>query len=457
MVSFGGEQSLDRYLVLSARGLPFNVAHAAGNVAFALIAGPALVRMLTRYRTRFEFAWRKGAAPAGASLRGRGGRSGGAGTASPPDAAAGDGRGGEPPRRIQGLAAADAVAYLRAAQNEDGGFGFSPDASSSAGMTGWATLGLEAAGVDPRGLRRGGKTPLSYLRSTAGDLEDAADLERTILVVEAAGLEPRRFAGRNLVRRLLKQRDSDGSWGGQVNPTAFGVLALAAAGSGGADRSASWLVRNRNDDGGWGFAPDTQQRRRHDRGGAAGARRGREPAGARSAAASPTCARCSSPGRGLPALGRRRQRAVHGLGDPGPDRRRGLARERCARAAATRSTTSPRCRRPTATTATRAPATRPRSGSPPRPCRRPSALPSRSPRWAAPRPRARRRRARAAPAPPGAAAAGGGAGEVPLRLGGAGAVAGRGRREPGRGGPGSRGGVAGPLRDRRRRRGQRDC
>ena len=35
MVSFGGEQSLDRYLVLSARGLPFNVAHAAGNVAFA--------------------------------------------------------------------------------------------------------------------------------------------------------------------------------------------------------------------------------------------------------------------------------------------------------------------------------------------------------------------------------------------------------------------------------------
>ena len=68
MVTYGGEQSLDRYLALSARGLPFNVAHAAGNVAFALVAGPALVRMLTRYRTRFEFAWKQGAAPAGASL-----------------------------------------------------------------------------------------------------------------------------------------------------------------------------------------------------------------------------------------------------------------------------------------------------------------------------------------------------------------------------------------------------
>ena len=40
MVSYGGEQSLDRYLAISARGLPFNIAHAAGNAALALVAGP---------------------------------------------------------------------------------------------------------------------------------------------------------------------------------------------------------------------------------------------------------------------------------------------------------------------------------------------------------------------------------------------------------------------------------
>ncbi len=62
MVTYGGEQSLDRYLALSARGLPFNVAHAAGNFAIALAAGPALVRMISRFRTRLEFSWR----PAGA-------------------------------------------------------------------------------------------------------------------------------------------------------------------------------------------------------------------------------------------------------------------------------------------------------------------------------------------------------------------------------------------------------
>src|SRR5262249_2972396 len=58
MVTYGGEHSLDRYLAISARGVPFNIAHAAGNAALALIAGPAMVRMLLRYRRRFEFAWR---------------------------------------------------------------------------------------------------------------------------------------------------------------------------------------------------------------------------------------------------------------------------------------------------------------------------------------------------------------------------------------------------------------
>jgi hypothetical protein len=40
-----------------------------------------------------------------------------------------------------------------------------------------------------------------------------------------------------------------------VNPTAFGILALRAAGStSGNSRSAAWLRANQNQDGGWGFA-----------------------------------------------------------------------------------------------------------------------------------------------------------------------------------------------------------
>src|SRR4051794_39918015 len=146
MVSYGGEQSLDRFLAISARGVPFNIAHAAGNAALALVAGPAMVRMLLRYRRRFEFAW-KGPGPGTASSA-----SGAAAGAAcllaallvavsaliPGDRADASGGG-----------AGAGIAWLRGAENGDGGFGFARGEVSSPAMTGWAVLGLEAAGVNP--------------------------------------------------------------------------------------------------------------------------------------------------------------------------------------------------------------------------------------------------------------------------------------------------------------------
>ena len=78
MATYGGDLSLQRFLVLEARAIPFDAAHAIGNVAFALVAGPAMVRMLIRFRERFE--WRRagraaegGAGPAGLGPGLRGG------------------------------------------------------------------------------------------------------------------------------------------------------------------------------------------------------------------------------------------------------------------------------------------------------------------------------------------------------------------------------------------------
>lgn len=249
MVTYGGEQSLDRYLAISARSIPFNAAHVAGNVALALVAGPALVRMLTRYRRRFEFAWNgrgtatRRSAAAGAAclllavLL--------AGTAAPPPAASGAGK-------------ASAVSWLRAAQNSDGGFASDADGDSTPGMTGWAVLALEAAGRHPSAIRNGGSSALDYLRETASEISTTGDIERTILVLDAAGLNPAAFEGRDLVGRLVARRSGNGSWNGQVNPTAFGVLALDAAGrASGNSRSAAWLRSTQNSDGGWGFIDDT--------------------------------------------------------------------------------------------------------------------------------------------------------------------------------------------------------
>ena len=233
MVGYGGEQSLDRYLAISARGVPFNVAHALGNVVLALAAGPALVRMISRYRDRFEFRWTPAsAAPLALVL------------ALVIAAAL--------PARAN---AASAVGWLQGVQNSDGGFGPGPGTSSSATMTGWSVLGLEAAGRSPFRVRDGGATPISYLRRKVDGLNAAGDLERTILAIEGAGVNSHHFGGHDLAAELRSRISGGGSVQGQVNLTAFGIMALRAAGASQSSvrRSAKWLQRASNRDGGWGF------------------------------------------------------------------------------------------------------------------------------------------------------------------------------------------------------------
>jgi energy-coupling factor transport system substrate-specific component len=140
MVGYGGEQSLDRYLAISARGVPFNVAHAAGNVALALAAGPALVRMVSRYRSRFDFTWAKAGAASAALVAA-------SALALPAPSA-------------RAIGAPSAARWLARAQNGDGGFAADPGGTSSAAMTGWAALGLEAAGRNPLDVRRGGPSAI---------------------------------------------------------------------------------------------------------------------------------------------------------------------------------------------------------------------------------------------------------------------------------------------------------
>src|SRR5215212_2464564 len=59
MATYGGDLSWRHFWVLEGRAIPFEVAHVLGNVVLALVAGPAMVRMLVRFRERFE--WRRGA------------------------------------------------------------------------------------------------------------------------------------------------------------------------------------------------------------------------------------------------------------------------------------------------------------------------------------------------------------------------------------------------------------
>ncbi|HVS99515.1 MAG TPA: prenyltransferase/squalene oxidase repeat-containing protein [Solirubrobacterales bacterium] len=239
IVTYGGEVSWARFIFFEGHAIPFEVAHATGNVVFALVAGPAMIRMLIRFRERFE--WRRAVLPTGgiaalvlSVLL--------VGAFASAHAGAAVKRG-----------PAATTAWLTSVQNEDGGWGEKPGAESSQEMTGWTMLGLEAAGVNPQDVAAaGGATPVGFLQEEIATVQSPGDLARTILALEGAGIEPREFAGRNLVAALLAKRRKDGSYEGWPNSTAYAVLALRSAGIANVADSLTWLREAQNEDGGWG-------------------------------------------------------------------------------------------------------------------------------------------------------------------------------------------------------------
>jgi prenyltransferase beta subunit len=252
--TFAAEHSLDAYLVIAAAGLPFNVAHAVGNALLCLVFGPGFLRLLLRFRKRFEIEWesapRAAARPAAAQ-----------GTLLTLVITA---------VAITGLllvattsagasGVRSGIRYLEGAQNTDGGFGGSPRQGSNELITGWTLLGLEAAGRHPLDVRRAGRTGLDFMRARTA-AADTGELERTILALRGASLSARRFAGRNLVAKLRSRQRRDGSFDRLVNLTSFGVLALRAAGNGRSSRpvrrASAWIARRQNHDGGFSFAGD---------------------------------------------------------------------------------------------------------------------------------------------------------------------------------------------------------
>jgi energy-coupling factor transport system substrate-specific component len=234
-LTLAAHQDLDTYLALSASSLPYNLAHAIGNVVFCLLIGPVFIRALRRYRRRLEVRW---AAPAGiaatlvvALL-----------LAAPAAAAPAD----------------RAESWLANAQNKDGGFGAARGQASSRLYSGWAGLGMATAGHNPRDLhRRGGRSLIAYTKRDARSVTDIGEVERTVLLLSAAGLSPRDFQGTDLIAEILRKRRGNGSFSGYVSYTTFAILALKSAGVSPGKKSVAWLVNAQNDDGGFAVAPNS--------------------------------------------------------------------------------------------------------------------------------------------------------------------------------------------------------
>ena len=176
----------------------------AGNFAIALVAGPALVRMISRFRDRLEFRWRPaGALPAAADRRVA------AGAALAP---AGPRPVARPPADARAAGPEAGARWLARAQNPDGGFAASPGGPSSPAMTGWAMLGLEARGPQParRCAAAAGRRSPTCARTSRGCARPATSSARSS---PSPGRDSTRAgsAGRDLVAELRARRDRDGS------------------------------------------------------------------------------------------------------------------------------------------------------------------------------------------------------------------------------------------------------
>jgi prenyltransferase beta subunit len=223
-VTGSGGHSLDELLAISGLSLPFNIAHAVGNLVFFLAFGPALVRAVERCRARFAIRWEPALPVALAVLL--------AGAAL------------VPARAAAATPAERGIAYLERARNADGGWGGAPGQASNGLHTAWAVYAMAAAGrpVDARDV----------LLRRLGSSRDIGDVERTIMALRAVGADPRDAAGRDLVAELLARQARNGAVAGYTSFTSYAVLALTAAGEQrGLRRAAGWVVRQANRDGGF--------------------------------------------------------------------------------------------------------------------------------------------------------------------------------------------------------------
>ena len=219
-VTGSGAHSWHEYWAISGVSLPFNVAHAVGNVVFFLAFGPALIKAVQRSRLRFDIAWQPVLLVALAAAA-------------------------VVPRSAEAATPASrATAYLEKARNADNGWGSAPGQSSNGLHTAWADYALAAAGRP--------QDSADVLVARLGASQDIGDIERTILALRSCGADPRHAGDRDLVAELLARRRPDGSFGGYTSFTSYAILALRASGeSGPIAAAARWVERQQDRDGGF--------------------------------------------------------------------------------------------------------------------------------------------------------------------------------------------------------------
>lgn len=145
----------------------------------------------------------------------------------------------------------NAISWLRAQQLADGSFpGFGP------GDTADALVGIIAAGEDPAGFTKAGKTPLAYLQAQAATYAATGpgSAAKLVLAAVAAGADPTNFGGVNLVEQIGKSYDpSTSQYGPDVYGHTLALIAIKSVGAAPPPAAINRLISAQLEDGGWSF------------------------------------------------------------------------------------------------------------------------------------------------------------------------------------------------------------
>jgi hypothetical protein len=158
-----------------------------------------------------------------------------------------------------------ALRYIVRHQANDG----SITAFSPLGSTADAVMAMVAAKRGPRPERRA----LRYLKRHLSQASSIGLKAKVVMAAVAAGHDPRRFGGRNLVHKIKTSQRSNGHYGKgtSVIDQSLAMLALVSAKVLPGHRAARWLVGAQCPDGGWQYDapydPSTDSRHCHNRNG----------------------------------------------------------------------------------------------------------------------------------------------------------------------------------------------
>lgn len=158
-----------------------------------------------------------------------------------------------------GDASDNALQWLAARQNTDGGFsnGFSPE--SNIGATADAVVAITSAGQDASAWQKSGVSPLDYLavQVKAGNVKGAGLAAKVALAAIATGQDPRNFAGTDLLAAINADLKMDTNvYGSGFFDHALALLALANAGQPLPEAAVTAFVNGQADDGAWSFTGD---------------------------------------------------------------------------------------------------------------------------------------------------------------------------------------------------------